>query len=411
MTLSQTRVRVFAFSRTTGLPVTVIAGTITAKWAKDYGALTALADLNPTEAGDGYYYFDLSSDERNVTTIGEIFPESSNSDIGVIGIPSYLTPGPWKTVPAKVRVFAFNATTGYPEIGGQLKITAKWAKDYGALEPLADVNPVEAENGYYYFDLSASERDVTTIGELFAESSTNNVQVIGLPEFFLIGSPASSRILRDSPIVRSIDDNLPISFLWPTADATFVVRRSINDAAFEAASGTVGAALRQEGTRWRYQLSYNAADRPVAEGKAQYELTAGGVTRYLSLRVEVGDGGGAVNVLPLSGIVESRVDGTTISVFTSEMPTVSIAVVDGEGNAVTVTSLTLSLVIERRATADLVVIADASITKSGSTISFVVPSQATSAEGHHRWSLRDTADDSVLLQGPFIVTYAPTVDT
>jgi hypothetical protein len=127
-------------------------------------------------------------------------------------------------------------------------------------------------------------------------------------------------------------------------------------------------------------------------------------------RSEVGGGGGAVNVLPLSGIVESRVDGTTISVFTSETPTVSIAVVDGEGNALTVTSLTLSLVIERRATADLVVIADASITKSGSTISFVVPSQVTSAEGHHRWSLRDTADDSVLLQGPFIVTYAPTVD-
>jgi hypothetical protein len=142
-----------------------------------------------------------------------------------------------------------------------------------------------------------------------------------------------------------------------------------------------------------------------------YRLDDGSVVRLLPLQVEVGGGGGAVNVLPLSGIVESRVDGTTISVFTSETPTVSIAVVDGEGNAVTVTLLTLSLVIEKRATADLVVIPDASITKSGSTISFVVPGQATSAEGHHRWSLRNTADDSVLLQGPFIVTYAPTVDT
>jgi hypothetical protein len=117
-----------------------------------------------------------------------------------------------------------------------------------------------------------------------------------------------------------------------------------------------------------------------------------------------------VNVLPLTGVVESRIDGTTISVFTSETPTVSIAVVDGAGDSVTVTALTLSLVIERRATTDLIVIADGSITKSGSTISFVVPTEATSAEGHHRWSLRDTSDDSVLLQGPFIVTYSPTVD-
>jgi hypothetical protein len=295
MALPQTKVRVFAFSQGTGLPVPGIAATITAKWARDYGALNPLADTNPTEAEDGYYYFDLSINERNLTTIGEIFPKSSTSGIRVIGVPSFVTPKPWIEVPAKVRVFAYNVLTGEPEVGGQLKITAKWAKDYESAQPLTDINPVEVEGeeGYYYFDLTNDERDVEIIGEIFAESETNNVHVVGLPEFFIL-DPTSNRARerRDVPIVRSINDNLPISFLWPTADATFVVRRSINDAVFEAASGTVGTALRQEGSRWRYQLSYNAADRPAAEGKAQYELTAGGRTRFVELRVEVGGGGG-----------------------------------------------------------------------------------------------------------------------
>jgi hypothetical protein len=297
MALPQTKVRVFAFSQGTGLPVPGIAATITAKWARDYGASNPLADTNPTEAEDGYYYFDLSINERNLTTIGEIFPKSSTSGIRVIGVPSFVTPKPWIEVPAKVRVFAYNVLTGEPEVGGQLKITAKWAKDYESAQPLTDINPVEVEGeeGYYYFDLTNDERDVEIIGEIFAESETNNVHVVGLPEFFIL-DPTSNRARerRDVPIVRSINDNLPISFLWPTADATFVVRRSINDAVFEAASGTVGTALRQEGSRWRYQLSYNAADRPAAEGKAQYELTAGGRTRFVELRVEGSGGGGAI---------------------------------------------------------------------------------------------------------------------
>jgi hypothetical protein len=221
----------------------------------------------------------------------------------------------------------------------------------------------------------------------------------------------SSGLFIYNTVSRNVTDETPILFTWPSASATITVTRSIDAGSYGAATGLATFAYTQDGQHF-YSLAYSANDRPVGAGSVVYRLNDGAVVRLLPLQVEVGGGGGAaVNVLPLSGIVESRIDGTTISVFTSETPTVSITVVDGEGNAVTVTSLTLSLVIERRATADLVVIADASITKSGSTISFAVPSQATSAEGHHRWSLRDTADDSVLLQGPFIVTYAPTVDT
>ena len=87
--LSQTHIRVFAFNRSTAAPVLNDAINITAKWAKDYGAPTALTDVNPIEAEDGNYYFDLSEDERNVSIIGELFPESSTPGVQVIGKPEH----------------------------------------------------------------------------------------------------------------------------------------------------------------------------------------------------------------------------------------------------------------------------------------------------------------------------------
>lgn len=90
--LSQTRIRVFAFDRATADPVTGDASNITANWAKDFGARTALTDTNPTEAEGGFYYFDLTEAERTVAIIGEIFPTSSTGGVQVIGVPaSYLS--------------------------------------------------------------------------------------------------------------------------------------------------------------------------------------------------------------------------------------------------------------------------------------------------------------------------------
>lgn len=92
----------------------------------------------------------------------------------------------------KVRAFAFDRATTAPVTGDAANITAKWAKDYGTPTALTDVNPVEAEGGFYYFDLTADERAVTIIGEIFPESSTAGVQVIGVPAFFMVGSDATA---------------------------------------------------------------------------------------------------------------------------------------------------------------------------------------------------------------------------
>jgi len=129
--------------------------------------------------------------------------------------------------------------------------------------------------------------------------------------------------------------------------------------------------------------------------------------------IEGGGGGGDTNitVVPLTGVVESRTNGTTITAFVGETATVSIAVVDAQGSAVTVTGLTLEIVVERKSLADVVTIANGDITKTGSTISFAIPSALSSTEGDYRWSLRSAAGDAVLLQGPFIVKYAPQADS
>ena len=83
--------RVFAFNRSTGVPVTGDALNITSKISVDFGSRVALTDTNPTEAEDGYYYFDLTQAETNGDTL-EVFPESGTSGVQVIGCP-----GHWST--------------------------------------------------------------------------------------------------------------------------------------------------------------------------------------------------------------------------------------------------------------------------------------------------------------------------
>jgi hypothetical protein len=91
----------------------------------------------------------------------------------------------------KIRVFAFYADTGLPVLGGAANITAKWSKDYATPQPTTSTTPVEIEDGYYYFDLTLSERSVEVIGEIFPESSTPGVQVVGIPPYFFAPSYTS----------------------------------------------------------------------------------------------------------------------------------------------------------------------------------------------------------------------------
>ena len=69
--------------------------------------------------------------------------------------------------------------------------------------------------------------------------------------------------------------------------ATITSEVSIDNAAYVATVGVV-TFLRTEGSLHYYALSFNASDRPAADGTARYKFTDGTFTQYLTLRF--GDG-------------------------------------------------------------------------------------------------------------------------
>jgi len=83
--------RVFAFDRTTNMPITGSATTITAKISQDYGVPVPMASQNPTEVEEGYYLFPLSQEETNCDDLA-IYPRSTNDDTIVIGCPANVHP-------------------------------------------------------------------------------------------------------------------------------------------------------------------------------------------------------------------------------------------------------------------------------------------------------------------------------
>ncbi len=87
------------------------------------------------------------------------------------------------TIGQKWRVLAFDRSNNQVVTGDADNITAKISIDYGTRTDLTDVNPVEAEDGFYYFDLAQSETEGHLL-EIFPESTTTNVQVIGVPGYF-----------------------------------------------------------------------------------------------------------------------------------------------------------------------------------------------------------------------------------
>lgn len=136
--------------------------------------------------------------------------------------------------------------------------------------------------------------------------------------------------------------------------------------------------------------------------KSSVCIAAGQV--YCSGDTWVADNNTSLTVLPVSATVASRVTGTAITLYTGEVTTVAVAVVDSAGAAVSMIGLTLELVFESGSTE--VVIADAAITKTATSFSFTSTSALTTAERVWKWALRKTSDESVLVTGTLEVAYA-----
>ena len=124
-----------------------------------------------------------------------------------------------------------------------------------------------------------------------------------------------------------------------------------------------------------------------------------------------GGGGGSttVNVLPYTGAVPDRVEGTTIKVFYNELTNVSVGVTDATGAAVALDAKTLRFCVEDRYGADVLTLNDGDITRSGSTFTVQIPQSLTDTVGaNYRWSLRDLTSslNTVLIHGQMIVAEA-----
>lgn len=93
----------------------------------------------------------------------------------------------------KWLVFAFDRTTNVPKTGDAANITAKIRKDYAAATATNDTNPDEIEDGYYEFTLTQAETSATVM-DILPESSTANIQVIGVPGRVFTG-PANHSLM------------------------------------------------------------------------------------------------------------------------------------------------------------------------------------------------------------------------
>jgi hypothetical protein len=114
-------------------------------------------------------------------------------------------------------------------------------------------------------------------------------------------------------------------------------------------------------------------------------------------------------VLPYTGALPDRVEGTTIKVFYNELTNVSVGVTDATGAAVTLDAKTLRFCVEDRYGVDVLTLTDGDITRSGSTFTVQIPQSLTDTVGaNYRWSLRDLTGslNTVLIHGQLIVAEA-----
>lgn len=210
------------------------------------------------------------------------------------------------------------------------------------------------------------------------------------------------------PVIRSVEDDKAITFLWPLTGRSFSTSTRAIDGGADATIAGAITELGGVGTKYEYSLAYAAADRPTEEGTVRYTLTDGTNTRYLTLRIE--DIARALSVLPYTAALDARVSQTTIDLFVGETIDVSVAVTDANGDPVNLEALTLQLVFESRGMVDAVIIGNANITRIANTFTFAVPSALTTVQRQWAWALRNTSASAVLCHGIVDVQYAPKQD-
>ena len=161
------------------------------------------------------------------------------------------------------------------------------------------------------------------------------------------------------------------------------------------------------------QVTATALDSAMeTDGVGGYQFTA------LGLENAPGGGGGVSVVFnPIVGQAECRRIVTTIRTFQGEDYTATVSAVDSENTIIDWTTLgDLRFVIESSVVADtdVVVIENASITKTTTYFQVTIPASVNDTAGEPAkaliWSIRKVSGDNVVLRGDLIVSYAAIKD-
>ena len=363
----------------------------------------------------------------------------------------------------KLAVMAFNTTDGTLVTGDALNITGQICLDGVTSSPTNDVNPVEPleQTGMYVFELTQAETNSELI-LLTASSTTSDVQLE--PVQVLTVDPADFKsdvsalatqssvntIASDVSDIDSKVDSLDIAITsieedtnelqtnqnnWLTATGFSThsatdVRNSLQAVAddFKATGfSTFDPALdvvahvtlvdtstdvtnQTSGTSpdavYDYFVDGNRADAfksdvsSLATSSALSAIaTTGGPGPWTT-----GSGGGGSSVTYV-GYVPCRTDSTDLTVYQGETYAASIEPRDSSGTAVNLASKTMYVVIENEDTAvDAVVINDADLTKTATTIGFTIDTVVTNVDNpSHLWALRDASTNEVYMHGTLYV--------
>lgn len=206
-----------------------------------------------------------------------------------------------------------------------------------------------------------------------------------------------------------------------TAIADGVLGRATSTSTYDA--GDVGYVLRQvysmivaDGADWQYTANalelapagggggggtdWTSSERTAIRSILGFNSSGSVVDPSTGILDEIRDDIGAIgiNVYPVSASTPERVSGTTLTFYRDESRSVSVA------TDFTLTSMTLEFVVEDAEGNDVLVVPNASISRSGQTFTVAVTTAVTGTVSNYRWSLRDiTSGNSVIARGVLTV--------
>ena len=205
-----------------------------------------------------------------------------------------------------------------------------------------------------------------------------------------------------------------------TAIADGVLGRATSTSTYDA--GDVGYVLRQvysmivaDGADWQYTANalelapaggggggtdWTSSERTAIRSILGFNSSGSVVDPTVGILDEIRDDVGAIgiNVYPVSASTPERVNGTTLTFYRDESRSVSVV------TDFTLTSMTLEFVVEDAEGNDVLVVPNASISRSGQTFTVAVTTAVTGTVSNYRWSLRDiTSGISVIARGVLTV--------